>query len=53
MTDNDTMDAAAQAAELELIANPLWTVKEVAQWWAKHYLAAGHKRLARALLKLK
>ena len=44
------MDAAAAAAKKELDELPKDAVKVVREWWEKHYLTAGHKRLARALL---
>lgn len=44
------MDAAAQVAKKELDELPQEAVKIVREWWQKHYLTAGHKRLARALL---
>ena len=44
------MDKAAQDAAQEL--NPGWTAQEVAQWWAKWYHQAGHKRLGRLLVEL-
>jgi len=45
------MDSAAQAAQAELNKLPQDAVKKVAEWWAKFYLKAGHKRLGRALVK--
>jgi hypothetical protein len=45
-------DAAAQAKE-ELLRNiGDWGVKAVANWWAKWYEKAGHKRLGRLLVAL-
>jgi len=44
------MDKAAQDAAQEL--NPGWTAQEVAQWWAKWYPKAGHKRLGRLIVAL-
>ena len=44
------MDTAAAKAGEELRANPKWTVSQVAEWWKKHYLTAGHKRLAHQLM---
>jgi hypothetical protein len=44
------MDAAAEAAKKELEELPKDAVEVVRTWWKKHYLTAGHKRLARALL---
>lgn len=46
------MDAAAEKAKADLLATvPPEMVAAVGQWWAKHYLDAGHKRLARILLE--
>jgi hypothetical protein len=42
------MDTAAQDAAKELDFS--WTTVQVAQWWAKWYLKAGHKRLGRVLM---
>jgi len=42
-------DAAAVAAE-ELKKLPAEQVKVVADWWAKYYMTAGHKRLGRLLV---
>ena len=44
------MDLAAEEAAKEL--NPGWTAQELAQWWAKWYLKAGHKRLGRLIVAL-
>lgn len=44
-------DAAAVAAE-ELKKLPAEQVKVVADWWAKYYLTAGHKRLGRLLVAI-
>jgi hypothetical protein len=48
--ESDKMDAAAKAAGDDLKTLPAENVQAVAAWWAKHYLLAGHKRLARTLL---
>ncbi len=46
-------DIAAAKAEAELKKHvEKWTVKDLATWWKKHYLAAGHKRLGRIIAKL-
>jgi len=42
------MDLAAEEAAQEL--NLSWTAQELAQWWAKWYLKAGHKRLGRLIV---
>ena len=44
-------DAAAVAAE-ELKKLPAEQVKVVADWWAKFYMTAGHKRLGRLLVAI-
>lgn len=44
------MDAAAKGAKKELDELPKDAVEVVRAWWKKHYLTAGHKRLAKALL---
>jgi hypothetical protein len=44
------MDLAAEEAAKEL--DPTWSAMELAQWWAKHYLKAGHKRLGRLIVDL-
>lgn len=45
------MEAAASDAARELNSLDPEAVKSVKEWWKKHYPQAGHKRLARALLK--
>lgn len=50
-TLND-FDTAAAEAKTELLANPNWTAKEIAAWWKRWYMTAGHKRLGRVLVKL-
>lgn len=42
-------DAATEARE-ELTTNEDFT--DIAQWWNKYYLAAGHKRLGRVILDI-
>ncbi len=45
------MDAAAEKAKADLLKTvPVEARKAVADWWTRHYLDAGHKRLARVLL---
>jgi RNA polymerase-interacting CarD/CdnL/TRCF family regulator len=46
----DEMDKAAEEFAKELDGLPKDAVKMVADLWQKHYLKAGHKRLARKLL---
>lgn len=47
------MDAAAVAAETEIRKHlATWTAKDVAAWWAKNYMFAGHKRLGRILASI-
>lgn len=47
-------DEAAEVAEKEyreeIIENG--SAEDVAHWWKKHYLKAGHKRLGRILVKI-
>ena len=53
MATTEEMDAAAKsaAADLERLRdeNPE-AVALMVEWWKRHYLGAGHKRLARVLL---
>ena len=45
------MDVAAQQAQEELKANfETWSAKELAAWWGRNFLKAGHKRLGRILV---
>ena len=47
------MDEAAAQAKAELLQNAAaWGVGDVAAWWARWYLKAGHKRLGRELVAL-
>lgn len=54
--DQNDFDIAAEKAEKELaeLAKKLdeKTVKEVASWWKRNYMKAGHKRLGRIIAKL-
>jgi hypothetical protein len=43
------MDAAAAKAAAEFQAS--WNATQVAQWWKKWFITAGHKRLGRILVK--
>jgi hypothetical protein len=47
------MDEAAEAAleELDQHFNE-WSAQDLAGWWIKWYLKAGHKRLGRILVKM-
>lgn len=49
----EQMDAAADLAEAEVTAGkfPTMSARQVADWWKRWYLEAGHKRLGRVLLK--
>ena len=47
--DPEGMDMAAGAAEKELQTLSEEVVRTMAQWWAKWYMRAGHKRLGRIL----
>lgn len=50
--DKTAMETAAIKAKADLLATvPPEMVAAVGQWWAKHYLEAGHKRLARIILE--
>src|SRR5580658_10105118 len=47
------MDHAAQEAREELFRNlDSWSARDVAIWWARWYMRAGHKRLGRLLVDL-
>lgn len=46
------MDNAASEAEQDLENLTDEAVKAVADWFAKHYLKAGHKRLGRILVAI-
>ena len=48
--DMSSFDAAAALAADELKKLPADQVKVVADWWAKYYMTAGHKRLGRLLV---
>lgn len=48
--EQNSFDEAAAVAAEELKKLPLDQVKVVADWWAKHYMSAGHKRLGRLLV---
>ena len=50
--DPAEMDAAAKAAEQDLENLTGEAVKSLADWWAKHYLQAGHKRLGRLMVNI-
>jgi hypothetical protein len=46
------MDVAAKEAEKDLATLDQAAVEAVAAWWSKWYMAAGHKRLGRLLVKI-
>lgn len=46
----ENMDKAAELADEELKEISKDSVILVADWWKKHYLKSGHKRLAKILL---
>lgn len=46
-------EAASQAGEELLKLGEEATVSQVADWWRRWYLKAGHKRLARILMAVK
>ncbi len=50
--DTKAFDEAAAVAAEELKKLPVEQVKVVADWWAKYYLTAGHKRLGRLLVAI-
>ncbi|HKM78888.1 MAG TPA: hypothetical protein VJZ03_07400 [Candidatus Bathyarchaeia archaeon] len=50
--DTKAFDEAAAVAAEELKKLPAEQVKVVADWWAKYYLTAGHKRLGRLLVAI-
>lgn len=47
----EEMDAAADIAETELGDGHDYTMADLAIWWNRWYLDAGHKRLGRIILK--
>ena len=53
MADGVDMDIAAEIAGAEL-AEKIGSMSgaELAEWWAKNYMKAGHKRLGRVLVEL-
>ena len=50
--DTKAFDEAAAVAAEELKKLPAEQVKVVADWWAKHYMTAGYKRLGRLLVAI-
>jgi hypothetical protein len=48
--EKNSFDEAAAVAAEELKKLPPDQVKVVADWWAKYYMTAGHKRLGRLLV---
>jgi len=47
------MNEAAEEAREELVSNlETWRARDVAIWWKKWYMRAGHKRLGRMLVEL-
>jgi hypothetical protein len=47
------MDRAAEAAHEELIRNlDSWNARDVAMWWSRWFMRAGHKRLGRGLVDI-
>ncbi|MGA2973467.1 MAG: hypothetical protein ABSE39_12720 [Candidatus Bathyarchaeia archaeon] len=46
------MDAAAREAEKDLATIDQAAVETIAAWWLKWYMAAGHKRLGRLLVRI-
>ncbi len=50
--DPEEMNKASKEAEQDLENLEATAVKSVADWFAKHYLKAGHKRLGRILVTI-
>lgn len=48
---NENMDEAAEAAEEKLKEISEEHILPLANWWRENYQKAGHKRLAKILLK--
>lgn len=51
MEPMEAMDIAASKAQADLDDIDFTLVAPVSEWWAKWYMAAGHKRLGRILLE--
>lgn len=49
--DESIYDKAAHVASIELQELDKKSVRIVAEWWRKNYLASGHKRLGRVLIR--
>ena len=49
----EQMDASADLADAELGGPKFYSLlaRQVADWWKRWYMEAGHKRLGRVLLK--
>ena len=52
VNEKNPFDEAAAVAAEELKTLPTEQVKVVADWWAKHYMKAGHKRLGRLMVAI-
>lgn len=50
--DPTAMDNAAAEAEEDLNNLPDEVVNPIADWWGRHYVNAGHKRLGRILVHI-
>jgi len=50
--EKNSFDEAAAVAAEELKKLPQEQVKVVADWWAKYYMSAGHKRWGRLLVAI-
>lgn len=47
------MDDAGKEAQVELLKNfKNWSATDMAHWWKRWYMKAGHKRLGRSLVGL-
>jgi len=51
--DSEKADQEANIAESELEDIDEEALHTVANWWSKHFMVCGHKRLARILLQYK
>lgn len=49
----EQMDEYAECAAEELVEQSIGTIAQVADWWRRWYLLAGHKRLGRIIMRIK
>jgi hypothetical protein len=52
VSEKNPFDETATVAAEELKTLPADQAKVVADWWAKHYMKAGHKRLGRLMVAI-